>query len=86
MRREQRDQVETISSLAKEAGGRLVDVWQGRHIRLQIEVAGQRRSLTMPNTPGDHRSMRNNSAQAKRLIAEMLRNSPVASRDARAMT
>jgi hypothetical protein len=52
-----------------EVGIKQPKVWKGgKHYRISWEHQGEYRTLTVPLSPGDHRSARNNSAQLKRIL------------------
>jgi hypothetical protein len=52
-----------------EAGIRKPKVWKGgKHYRISWEHHGEYRTLTVPLSPGDYRSQKNNAAQLKRIL------------------
>jgi tellurite resistance-related uncharacterized protein len=63
-----------------EVGIRKPKVWKGgKHYRISWEHHGEYRTLTVPLSPGDHRSQKNNAAQLKRILRAdgLLKKEPI---------
>lgn len=68
MSRHEREQLAMIHDLVAAAGGRLVSIWHGRHLRVEIKIEGKRAVLTVAGSPSDHNSGKNARAQTQRVI------------------
>jgi hypothetical protein len=53
------------------AVGLKYEIEQGKHVKIRFFALGRRYTYTVPNTPGDHRSMLNCRAGIRRLIREL---------------
>lgn len=66
-----------------EVGIRKPKVWKGgKHYRISWEHHGEYRTLTVPLSPGDYRSQKNNAAQLKRILRAdgLLKKEPIKER------
>lgn len=53
------------------AAGLEYQVDQGKHVKIRFYALGRRYTYTVPNTPGDHRTILNCRAGIRRLIREL---------------